>query len=636
MINVIKEYLVSLGMSVDQKSFDQADKAIETLEEGVKSFASSTVKSFAVAGTAIATTIATANVAIAKFLGNLAQADLENEKFATRMWISKDAAASLNNTLKAMNATIEDLYLSPELLRNFQQLRATINEMKPPPEFQNQMKTIRSIKFEFQRMRLEATYGLQWIGFYLFKYLEGPIKNIKKGFGGLNNAIIKSMPKWTKDIAQFLSWFVRLGIAMAKGGRDILRLFIMLGERVPTSIKLITTALLGLFLAIKAPFIGISLLITGILLLLDDFYTYVEGGNSAFGPLWKKIIDFYKMLKDTGVIDRFGRAFDQVMATIDRWIKRAVDGTESFIQHLNERGYLESLQRSFESTFDVIYKVVKGFADWVFAFFDELNDDGILSGLLKSVLDLSQELIDTIGWVADLVSQFLELDEVQVILEGLSNFISGTLKFALEGIKNTLDSVVATLRLAKAWVSGDDVGIDKALGDFAELKKRQDSFADHYGGKVKDFFNFMVADENAPNPFLSNTTTAGADKQNDRLNASINNLPRGLEPSFKKALNESELIKGFKNYNLDLKNGLTLLAGAINPEVFERYQALSTGTYAGNYMYSTNSNQTIIQNENKATFNITSTDPKSAAQESNQQWSQWSGLNIRNLKSIFG
>lgn len=636
MIDVIKEYLVSLGMSVDQKSFEQANKAIGSLEEGVKNFASSTIKSFAVAGTAIGTAIATANVAVAKFLGNLGQADLETEKFATRMWISKDAAASLNNTLKAMNATIEDLYLSPELLRNFQQLRATINEMKPPPEFQDQMKTIRNIRFEFQRMRLEATYSLQWVGFYLFKYLEGPIGSIKKGFGGLNDAIIKSMPKWTKDIAQFLSWFVRLGIAMTKAGSDILRLFFKLGEHVPASIKIITGALLGLALILKVPFMGISLLITGILLLLDDFYTYLEGGESALGPLWKKILDFYKTLKDTGIIDRFGRAFDRVMQTIDRWIKLALDGIKSFIQRLSEKGYLDSLQRAFESVFELIYKVVKGFADWLFAFFDELNDDEILSGLIESIFNLTKEIVDTIGWVADLVSQFLELEEVQPILEGISNFISGTLKFALEGIKNTLDSVVTTLRLAKAWISGDDAGLAKAWEDFDELKKRQNSFSEHYGGKVKDFFSYMFADEKAPNPFLSNTATAGTEKQTDRLNASINNLPRGLEPAFKKALNESEFIKGMRNYNQDLKSGLTLLAGAINPEVFERYQALSTGSYAGNYMYSNNANQTIIRTENSPVFNIASTDPRGAAQEINTTWSAWTGMNIRSLRPITG
>ena len=195
MIDVIKEYLVSLGMSVDKKSFDEANKTVDALEKGVKISAGSIAKSFTIASATIVTAMVTATVGIATFMSSLATADLESEKFARRMWLSKETAAELNYTLKAMGSTIEDLYLSPELMRNFQQLRATIKDMRPPPEFQSQMKTIRSIQYEFQRLKLESTYALQWIGFYLFKYLEGPIRNIKSGLGGINDSVTKSMPK---------------------------------------------------------------------------------------------------------------------------------------------------------------------------------------------------------------------------------------------------------------------------------------------------------------------------------------------------------------------------------------------------------------------------------------------------------
>lgn len=634
MIDVIKEYLVSLGMSVDRKSFDEAGRTIETVEKTVKSFAGSTIKGFAVAGAAIVSALASASIGISVFLGSLAKADLENEKFARKMWLSKDAAAELNYTLKAMGATVEDLYLSPELLRNFQQLRSTIREMKPPPEFQDQMKSIRSIQFEFQRLRLEAAYALQWVGFYLYKYLEGPIKGIKGGLQGFNDAIIKGMPQWTKNVAQFVSWIARLGIALMKGGRDVLHLFSKLGDHLPDKLKLIGAALIALGLIIKTGPIGIAFaLFTGLLLLLDDFYTYLEGGESAFGPMWKKLVDFYKLLKDTGVIDRFGKAFDDALRIIGDGLKRGWEWIEGVYEKLRENGALESFKNNFLSVFNLLFIIIQGLWDWLVGFFDDLNDEDILSGLLDSVIDLGKEVLNTIGWVSDLVSSFLQMEEAQSILEGIGDFVSGTLKFGLIGVKNLLDSITNDIKVARAWLSGDDAGLQQALNERDDLKKREAEFSQYYGGKIKDFFNYMLLDENAPNPFVSDSTESN--KQTDKLNSSVNNLPKGMEPSFKKALNESELFKGFRTFNQDLKTGFSYLAAAINPDVFKQFQDMGMAGIPSSYMYSNTatSNQTIIQNENKPVFYITSTDPKGAAQEVGHEWN---GMNIRNMKAIYG
>lgn len=630
MIDVIKEYLVSLGMSVDRKSFDDAGRTIETVEKTVKSFAGSTIKGFAVAGAAIVSALASASIGISVFLGSLAKADLENEKFARKMWLSKDAAAELNYTLKAMGATVEDLYLSPELLRNFQQLRSTIREMKPPPEFQDQMKSIRSIQFEFQRLRLEAAYALQWVGFYLYKYLEGPIKGIKGGLQGFNDAIIKGMPQWTKNVAQFFSWIARLGIALMKGGRDVLHFFSKLGDHIPDKLKLIGGALIALGLIIKTGPIGIAFaLFTGLLLLLDDFYTYLEGGESAFAPLWKKLLEVYKTLKDTGAIDRWGKAFDKALRTIRDWIKIAGDWLQQLFSKFQERGYLDAFVGAWSSAFDLLYKIVKELWDWVVSFFKDLNDEGILSGLVDSLISLGKEVYSTISWVADLVSAFLEIQQVQDVLEGIGNILSGSLKMALETIKLNIDNVVNAIKLARAWLSDDENGVQEALQERKELTEKAKDRASYYGNKISKGLSYLFVDQNGSNPFLSD------EKQSDKLNSSVNNLPKGMEPSFKKAMNESELVKGFRNFNQDLKTGFSYLAAAINPDVFKQFQDMSMAGIPSSYMYSNTatSNQTIIQNENKPVFYITSTDPKGAAQEVGHEWN---GMNIRNMKAIYG
>ncbi|MCM3141657.1 hypothetical protein [Brevibacillus sp. MER 51] len=634
MIDVIKEYLVSLGMSVDKHSFGEATRSIRTLETGVTNFAGTTVKSFALASTAIVSSLAAANAGIAIFLGNLAKADLETEKFARKMWLSKDTAESLKNSLSAMGATLEDLYLSPELLRNFNQLRATISGMKPPPEFQSQMKTIRSVQFEFQRMRLEATYALKWVGFYLFKYLEVPIQNSKRGLKGFNDAIIKSMPRWTKNVAQFFSWIARLGIAFVKGGRDVFRLFEKLGDYIPDRLKIIGAALVALGLLIKmGPFGLIFTLFTGLLLLLDDFYTYLEGGESALGPLWKKLQEFFKLLKDTGVIDRLGESFASNFRKIEGWIKTGREWIDQLFKKLEERGYLDSFVNAWWSTFDLLYKIIEGLWEWISEFFDDLNESGVLSGLIDSVIDLGKEVFTTIGWVADLVSTFLELESVQAVLEGIGSFISGTLQFGLEHVKQTIDSIVNGVKLARAWLSDDAVGLEEALVERKDLTEKAQNRASYYGGKIKEGISYLFADDKGSNPFVSNSIESA--KQTDKLNNSVTNLPKGMEPSFKKALNESEMVKGFRTFNQDLNKGFNLMAMMINPDLFAQFHEMSTGL-PNSYMYSSNStsNQTYINNENKPVIYINSSEPKAVAREIEQQFTGWPAKNIRTIQPV--
>lgn len=276
MLDIIKEYLVGLGFNVDKNSLDQAKNAMGEAEKTVSKFAGASVTQFAVAGIAVTAFVATATIGIAKFLEGLAKTDLESQKLARQLWMSKDNAMAFNNTLKAMGANLQDLYLSPELAQNFIKLRQEAFNLRPPDEYAEQMKFIRSIVFEFQRLKLEATYAMQWIGYYLEKYLQKPLEQFKLGLKNLNDSIVKNMPSWTKQVAQVASWFVRLGLAAIKGGEAIIKLF----NSLPESLKIATGAFVGFFALLKMGPIGwIIAGLTAILLLLDDFQTYQEGGE---------------------------------------------------------------------------------------------------------------------------------------------------------------------------------------------------------------------------------------------------------------------------------------------------------------------------------------------------------------------
>ena len=370
MLNVLSSYLVSLGFNVDTQSLNDARNAMGKAEEITNHFGSAAVKNFAMAAAGITAFITSSTIGLTKFVESLAMADLKNEMFARKMWTTKENAAALNNTLQAMGATIDDLYLSPELAANFMKLRKEAISMGPPPEFFEQMKFIRSIIFEFQRLKLMATYALQWIGSYLIKYLEEPLKRFKTSFKDFNDMLQKTMPHWTKLIAQVMSWFVRLGIAAYDAGKKIVELF----TKLPTSLKIAGGAFGAFFTLLKMGPIGwIIAGMTAMLLLIDDYATAMRGGRSAFG-------DFWKGLKEGTLFGSFGDQFKDVSVSLDDMIDKIIElGKETkkildqFAQDLGFKDFSDWMTKSFIVGLSEIVELIKAMTAGINLFVEGLK-----------------------------------------------------------------------------------------------------------------------------------------------------------------------------------------------------------------------------------------------------------------------
>ena len=303
MIEVMKEYLVSLGFSVDTSSLNSARAAMGSAEDAVAQFSNSSVSNFARAGVAVVAFVTIANIAIARFMGNLAQASLENEIFARRMWMDAAAARAYNDSLQALGVSLQELYLSPELMRKYLELNNLAKGMAVP-DYDKQMRSVRDITFEFQKLKLSATMTLQWVGFYLTKYLEKPMADIKGGLSSVNELIQKNMPKWSEKAAMVVSWFARMGLAAWKirhGLAAILTAF--------AAFKIINL--------LTSPLGMVILGLTALLLLIDDFTTYQSGGESAFPALWKWLDDLSDSMEDSGLtLENFKGKLDDIRESV--------------------------------------------------------------------------------------------------------------------------------------------------------------------------------------------------------------------------------------------------------------------------------------------------------------------------------
>jgi len=445
MIETIKEYLVSLGFKTDNSSLNSAQSAMKEAEASVTSFANSSIKNFAKAAVGVVTFVATANLALGKFIVELAQADLQTEMFARKMWMSKDAAKAYQSSLDALGVSVNDLYLSPELMDKYLELNRQARELGvPAEEYSKQMQGVRDITFELQRLKLEGTYALQWVGYYLTKYLAGPLGDIKEWLTKVNDEVQRTMPIWTKRVAEVASWFVRLGKA-AWSIRDALGAVV--GVLVGFKMISMLTNPLGLLI----------LGMTALLLLVDDFNTFKDGGESAFPKLWEWVEKFKKSLEDNGTIGKFKNL-----------LKGAIVDVKKFGDWLEKIGKSETFKNFLSDSYNLIIILWHGIQntwDWLVDLWGQLNDSGALDSFGESLGEAWTSVLKLTDAIGDLLNSLGGEG-------GLGDLLTSGLISALNVFTGTLEEIVGLVTIIAGGIKGITTGDFSGLEKGAELFKK--------------------------------------------------------------------------------------------------------------------------------------------------------------------
>jgi hypothetical protein len=510
-IETIKDYLVSLGFAVDKSSYNEATKVMDEAGQSVTKFAGKAVTQFATAGAAVVSFAVTATIGIAKFLDGLGKAAIQNEILARQLWTTEQNAMAFNATLKAMGVELKDLYLSPTLMNQFMELRKEAASLPPPADYKTEMQLIQSVSFEFTRMKLEATYAMQWIGYYLVKYMSGPIEQVKKLLQDINGVIIKEMPSWTKTVAQVMSWFAQFGITTVRAIKDVLRVFDDIGQGIPKNIKLIGGALAALGLIIETGPIGMMIAgFTLLILLINDFYTYLDGGDSLLGPFWKKMQD---------AIGSFQGAIDSVKTSV-----------KGFFDDLNKNGTLDNFVQTFQNTFDIIKQIFEGAKKWVSDLWDELQKQGVLTDLKNSFEDVLLSATNLSKTVSGLIKQLLGLNETKNTLGGIGDLLSGTIITALETINGLLESISSYVNGINSMLKGTAIDNAKQGGAAAEKRLEEKGM----GSGKDNLFGAIIDPETYRRigTYLNNMLTKWSDPDAaDLTKRFIGNFANSLSPN---------------------------------------------------------------------------------------------------------
>jgi hypothetical protein len=293
--DVIKSYLMALGFQVDNVSFNKMQDTLKKLDDTVKQKTSGMAKDYAIASTAIVSSLSSIAFATVDLLDKVAQADLGYQKFALRMYMARDAAKSFKIVTDSMGESINDIAWMPELQGRYKSLMGEAAKMNTPKDAEGQLRYIRDIRYEFTRLKVEATYGLQWVGYYLFKYLNDPITGAKSGFKDLNDWIQEKMPEWTEKIARWLAMLTQLGGSAWRAVKALAGEIESLYNRLPEWGKgLITFGAIITAIFMAGPIGRAILAISTLVLLIDDFYAYIDGrkSNPQLAPIWEKLLDY--------------------------------------------------------------------------------------------------------------------------------------------------------------------------------------------------------------------------------------------------------------------------------------------------------------------------------------------------------
>lgn len=366
MSNILEEYLVRIGAEVDKDAFAGAAQAISKLSGMLGKLG--TILKYG----GIFVGLAKVTEAVIDNIKAVASADLEYQKLAQSMWVTKDTAKTLSVVLKTMGASQEDVAWVPELREQFFRLRQEMAELSTPADADGQLAWIREIGYDVQSLQLKLKMFKEWVVYYLIKELQPYIKEFQEFIRWLNDKFGKSLPALARKVASVLASVVRVAMSLVKALKWVFEGIYNFIDALPSKTKALVAVFAVVGAAIMAGPFGLMMMAIGTaLLMLEDFFGYLEGRESSetLKPLWKWLTDennplrrLIEKLKEgiAFILEKLTELFEKVF-TEERQekLKKTVATIAKGVAEM-----AEGLATIVEKIFGKKYPVVKKFWDY--------------------------------------------------------------------------------------------------------------------------------------------------------------------------------------------------------------------------------------------------------------------------------
>lgn len=229
-LSVIKQYLVSLGFTVDQPSLNKFQDALRTVSQQVERATMGTfgiASLFAKTGAAVTGALASIAAGTVGLMDHVAQSDLQFQLFARRMFISTDAARSLKIATDALGYSLEEIVWGPrEIQERFRTLTGdqAILQRGLGGDFETQMRRIRDIRFELTRLEVASKYFLMNLVKSLSVMLGGDENSLLNKLREFNQWFQQNIPAIANQVASYLAPVMRDVAAIFRDLWDITKL----------------------------------------------------------------------------------------------------------------------------------------------------------------------------------------------------------------------------------------------------------------------------------------------------------------------------------------------------------------------------------------------------------------------------
>lgn len=293
MRNILEEYLVKIGADIDSQSIGTANMAINDLTGALSKLKTAAT----VAGPLlmIAGALSAVTKAAVDNIKSVADQDMQYQKLAKDMWITKDSAKALSVAMDTMGASEDDIAWIPELREQFFRLRQEMNELATPVDADDQLKWIREIGYDVQSLFVKLKMFREWLVYFLIKYLEPYIKQFQEFIGWLNEKLAKNMPQYAKKLAAIIAQVVSVTLSVMRAIKGVISGIMRFMESLPANVKKWIAIFTVVGAAIMAGPFGWLLMALGIaVLLIQDFFYYMDGKKSSktLAPVWEALLKF--------------------------------------------------------------------------------------------------------------------------------------------------------------------------------------------------------------------------------------------------------------------------------------------------------------------------------------------------------
>lgn len=304
MDDTLKEYLIKIGIDIPMSEIQKFNAHMESFDKGVFGLVKRINNLISGWKGAV---LAYAGVAksISSFAQGVAKADMETQKFARHMYLTNDSAKILSRTLDAMDmqfSDLQDVALNPELFNQYRELVRLGKDLTGGREVDNSLKKIREVSFEFTKLKLTLNYLGERIAHYISKILDSPTgKAFVKGLKDMNAFLKNNIDTIARKVAGFMNVIMRTILRVGQVFKGIVNLIKDGYNWLESRIKGLGNAIVAILgvvgmALLLGPFGKLLLLFQAIMILVDDYMTYKEGGDYLIP--WAKLEKIFDELKE--------------------------------------------------------------------------------------------------------------------------------------------------------------------------------------------------------------------------------------------------------------------------------------------------------------------------------------------------